>query len=182
MHSRIAELFEHLDRERATLDAAIATVPSALRSTPQAADRWSVAQVVQHLITVERRITGLVTLQIAGAKSAGIGREMDGAPILATIDTDKFIDRSTKLVFGGDPPSASIDADTGLRALDAARTEFKAAVLHGDGLDLSGVSAPHRAFGSLNMYEWIALVGSHMTRHAEQIREIGATLSAPKPS
>jgi len=179
MHPRIAELFEHLDRETVTLDAAVQSVPVKLRSTQPAPDRWSVAQVLQHLITVERRITGLVTLQIAGAKSTSIGKETDGSSILATMDANRFIDRTTKLVFGGEQPSPSVDAETGRRGLDAARAEFKAAVLQGDGLDLSGISAPHRAFGPLTMYEWIALVGWHMTRHADQIREIGTQVRAP---
>lgn len=178
MHPRIAELFALVDRGQATLEAAVDSVPAASRSIPQSADRWSVAQVIQHLNIVEGRITGLIAKLIAEGRASGLKPETDSSSIVATIDADRFVDRSSKLVFGGPPPDPSIDAATGLRTFAATRASFKAAVMEGDGLDLSAPSFEHRAFGPLSVYEWIALVGLHMERHAEQIREIGETVSA----
>lgn len=114
-------------------------------------------------------------MQLATAKDHGLGSERSSTPILSTIDVGRFADRSRKFVFGGDPPSASVDVDAGLRALAETRVAFKAAVMQGDGFDLSVPSAPHRAFGQLNLYEWIGFVGAHIARHADQIREIGQT-------
>jgi len=175
MHSRIAELLAYIDREQAALEAAVGSVPRARHSSAPADGRWSVAQIIQHLVLVERRVTGLITMQLATAKDHGLGSERSSTPILSTIDVGRFADRSRKFVFGGDPPSASVDVDAGLRALAETRVAFKAAVMQGDGFDLSVPSAPHRAFGQLNLYEWIGFVGAHIARHADQIREIGQT-------
>ncbi len=60
MHSRIAEALDYLDTERADLQAAVDLVPTKLRERAPASDRWSVAQVLQHLTLIESRIVPLV--------------------------------------------------------------------------------------------------------------------------
>lgn len=52
------------------------------------------------------------------------------------------------------------------------------AVLAADGLALGAVTAEHRFFGVLTVYQWVELVAAHERRHADQIREIGAALQA----
>jgi hypothetical protein len=39
------------------------------------------------------------------------------------------------------------------------------------------VVVPHPALGDQNLYQWIAFVGAHESRHAAQIREIAAALA-----
>jgi hypothetical protein len=53
-----------------------------------------------------------------------------------------------------------------------ARQEVVRVIRTGDGLALGAVSAPHPALGQFSGYEWIAFIGSHAARHAEQIREM----------
>ena len=53
----------------------------------------------------------------------------------------------------------------------AARRDLMAVIVTGDGLALGAVSAPHPALGSFSVYDWIAFVGAHAARHADQIRE-----------
>jgi hypothetical protein len=36
---------------------------------------------------------------------------------------------------------------------------------------------PHPALGVLDGYQWLAFVGTHELRHANQIREIGEALA-----
>ena len=52
-----------------------------------------------------------------------------------------------------------------------ARRELTAAIAAADGLALGRVSAPHPALGQFNGYDWIAFAGTHVARHAAQIRE-----------
>jgi hypothetical protein len=170
VHPRIAELFAHLDRERRTLDDAIGAVPAAVRATKPAPDRWSVTEIVEHLAVVEARIAAMIAKQIADAKTAGLGRETATASVMATFDANRVLDRSTRIA-STHLPTGTVPLNEGLAQLDVARTQLKAALIEGDGLDLTSVSAPHRAFGQLDMYQWAAFVGSHMARHADQIRE-----------
>jgi hypothetical protein len=171
MHPRIAELLEYLERQRRTLDAAIAAVPASARDTRPADERWSVAEIVEHLAEVERRIGGMIGKQIADAKAQGLAAESNSLSILATINSARILDRTRRIV-STTIPTGTIGTEEALRQLDAVREDLKAAVMQGDGFDLTAVSAPHRVFGQINMYEWIAFIGSHMARHAEQVREI----------
>jgi hypothetical protein len=54
----------------------------------------------------------------------------------------------------------------------ATRRALADVVARGDGLALGKVSAPHPALGSFNGYDWIAFVGAHAARHADQMREM----------
>jgi hypothetical protein len=55
MHPRTAELVDLLDRTRADLRRAVDAVPAPRRSDKPAADRWSVADVLEHLSSRARR-------------------------------------------------------------------------------------------------------------------------------
>jgi hypothetical protein len=171
MHPRIAELLEYLERQRRTLDAAIAAVPPSARDTRPAEERWSVAEIVEHLAEVERRIGGMIGKRIAEAKTNGLARESNSSSILATINSARVLDRTRQIV-STTIPTGTIGTEEALRQLDAVRADLTMAIMQGDGFDLTAVSAPHRVFGQINMYEWIAFIGSHMARHAEQVREI----------
>jgi hypothetical protein len=171
MHPRIAELLDYLERQRLTLNAAIAAVPASARDRRPAEGRWSVAEIVEHLADVERRIAGMIGKQITDAKAKGLARESNSASILATIDSARVLDR-TRPIVSTTIPTGTIGTEEALRQLDAVRADLTATVMQGDGLDLTAVSAPHRVFGQINMYEWIAFIGSHMARHAQQVREI----------
>src|SRR6266850_733005 len=56
MHPRIEEVLNYLDTERSALREAVELVPAAARNQSPGADRWSVAQVLQHLAGVENRV------------------------------------------------------------------------------------------------------------------------------
>ena len=49
MHPRLEEVLNYLDSERSALRDAVELVPARLRDQPPGPDRWSVAQVLQHL-------------------------------------------------------------------------------------------------------------------------------------
>ena len=55
-HPRIQELLNHLQRQHGGLLQAIDQVPPPLRDRRPALDRWSVADVMQHLALVEGRL------------------------------------------------------------------------------------------------------------------------------
>lgn len=73
-------------------------------------------------------------------------------------------------------PRPTAAADAAWAALDVSRRRLMAAVIAHDGLGTGGFVAPHPMFGPLDGYQWIAFVGSHEARQAEQIEEIAATL------
>lgn len=178
MHPRLIELFVYVDQEHADLKATVLTVPPHhLRESP-GPQRWSVAQVLEHLVLTERQVAGLLNRLLSRAAARGIPPETDERPILAVIDTRRITDRSIRTIAidALRPPGTLAPAES-IEALDAARIELEQAARIGSGLALAQITYPHPTLGTLNAYEWIAFVGAHMARHNEQIRETARLLS-----
>jgi hypothetical protein len=179
MHPRIEEVFAHLDKQRAALQSAVADVPAALRTRRPGKDRWSVAEVLEHLTLVESRIAKMLADRLAAARATGIGPETDESPVVPTIDVGRLLDRSTPITAseaalpGGDQaPDLSWDALTKQRA------GLLATIREADGLALGDVTIPHARLGNLNVYQWLVFLGAHEGRHALQIREAASELPA----
>lgn len=180
MHPRLDELFTRLDTERDALRAAIASVPPERRNLRPAPDRWSVAEILEHLTLVEHGLAGALSQTLAEARAAGtVGRERDTSPVLPTFDFAVILDRSRRIEAPARllPPGAR-DADAAWAALVAARAGFKTAMTAGDGLALGDVTYPHRFLGPLSIYGWLAFVAAHEARHVAQVREIAMSSTA----
>lgn len=179
MHSRIAEALDYLDSERADLQAAVELVPSELRERVPSPDRWSVAQVLQHLMMIESRIVPLVHKLVKGARAAGLGPETETSSILNIKHAAKIADRSFRVTAPEETvPPADVSAATAWKALEESRRALREAVTSADGLALSEVKYPHPVLGEINLYQWILFVGSHEVRHTAQIREIAERFSS----
>lgn len=179
MHPRIAETLEYLDNVRAQLREAVEAVQPNQRETPPGPDRWSVAQVLQHLGLIEKRITKLVNKKIAGARAEGLRAETDNSPILNRRHASKIADRSFRVTAPEEiRPEVDVDAATSWAELQQSREALRAALLSGDGLALAEIIHPHPVLGEINLYQWILFVGSHEARHVAQVREIADELKA----
>jgi hypothetical protein len=172
MHPRVAELLSHLDRERAGLRAAVDSIPVAARERRPAPERWSVAEILEHLALVERRLAHVITTALDGARAKGLRSESDETPVMGTMPLAAILDRSNKITAAAAViPAGEIDSGAAWQRLEAARDDFRSVVLAADGLALGDVIHPHPRLGTLNLYQWIGFVGSHEARHAAQIRE-----------
>jgi hypothetical protein len=160
-------LFDHLDRNHAALKAAVVAVPEAQQSVRPAPDRWSVAEVVQHLAILETRISKTLADKLAEARAAGLGPEHDVTPVIDPADLAMLLDRSRRAT-APDPaqPKPGVTTAAAMATLDGARARLRDVVLGGDGL----------ALGPLTFYRWVVFMGGHEARHTAQIREIAAAL------
>ena len=73
LHPRIEELIEFLAQHRRRVHEAVASVPAELRERKPAPDRWSVAEVIEHLAMIEQRVAALLTKRVTGARASGVG-------------------------------------------------------------------------------------------------------------
>jgi hypothetical protein len=177
MHPRIRELLDHLDVQRGYLRAAVDSVPPARREVAPAPGRWSVADVLEHLALLERRLTGLFSKRIAEARAAGLGAETQTDSVLASSDMVRLVDRTRRLTAPETVhPTAGLTAAAAWSALEESRVGLRAMIDGADGFALGEITHDHAAFGTLNLYQWIAFIGGHEARHADQIREIGQEL------
>jgi hypothetical protein len=177
MHPRTEEVLNYLDERRADLRAAVDTVPAELRDKQPGADRWSVAQVLDHLTIIDRRIAIGLRTWIAEAQAIGLGPETDTSSVLNTIPAERIVDRTRKVEAPAEiRPNTGVDAETAWAQLQKARGDLRAAFLTGDGQALAEVIKPHPVLGPINIYQWVLFSASHEARHTLQVREIGEAL------
>ena len=183
MHPRTQELIDYLGETRATLRGVVDDVPIEARERPPSPGRWSVAGVLEHLGIVETAVTMLLRERTAAARADGIPADDDVSSILATIDPGRTTDRRRRITTAPEmQPAMTMSVDEAWRALDETRRGVLEAVRLTDGLAIGTIVHPHPALGPLTLYEWIAFVGAHELRHAEQIREVARELGAAESS
>lgn len=181
MHPRSEEVLNYLDARRKELRDAIDSVPAQSRNTQPTANQWSVAQVLNHLTIIDKRIAAGVGKWIADAQANGLGHETETTSVTATIPNEKIVDRSRKVEAPEEiRPRTDVDAETAWNELEQARAKLRAAFLSGDGLALGEVVQPHPVLGPINVYQWMLFCASHEARHTLQIREIAEQLNAPQ--
>jgi hypothetical protein len=178
MHPRLQELFAYLNVRRNALREAVHAVPEALRGQPPEADRWSVADVLEHLVLVEGRFTTTLANRLAEARAEGLAEERQTGAIVGTFDQTGILDRSSKRQAPDVVRPQGLDWNTAWQRLEAARRSFLDIFLSADGLALADVAYVHPRLGSLNLYQWGVWMGAHEGRHTEQIREIAVTLNS----
>ena len=179
MHPRLQEVLNYLDLERAALSEAVELVPTELRNQQPGPDRWSVAQVLQHLVIIEKRIGVGLNRWVSDAVAGELGPELETSSVMNSLPLDLITDRTTRRTAPEEVrPSGDLDAASAWTALEQTRAALRAAVVPADGLALSEVIQPHPVLGPINLYQWLLFVGSHEARHTGQVREIAAELNA----
>ena len=172
--SPIAAVRDSLNVDRSTLRAAVDRVPAALRMRKPAVDRWSVAEVLEHLSIVEGRLVMMLGPLLAAAP-ANTGAAAGPTEALRTA----LRNRSNR-VSAPDPiqPTGAVNADEAWAALERTRAELLVLLDAAEGRDLTQVSRQHPVLGPLDGYQWLTSIGGHEERHAAQIVEIADALSS----
>jgi|SRR5690242_13431728 DinB family protein len=177
MHPHLEHVFARLDRSRAALRAAVEAVPAHSRSARPDPERWSAAEVVEHLSIVERTFGGWIDKALT-QRAEQLTRELaDRAALPAPIEA-RMADRvNRRNAPEAARPSGSVSCDDGLKHLESGHERLRSIVSAADGLALSEVTVDHPFFGSLTVYQWIELIAAHESRHTEQIKEIAVALA-----
>jgi len=178
MHPFISEVSARLTGARTALRAAVEAVPAAARTRRPAEDRWSVAEVLEHLSIVEGLFTQRVVTAIAEARQAGVGQERatERLPLPPDI-AGVLLDRVNRRNAPEPARPRGIGPDAAWAAVERSRATLLDALAAADGLALSEVKTSHPAFGTLTVYQMVELIAGHEMRHTAQIREIADHLA-----
>jgi len=178
MHPHLTQVFSRLDQARASLRASVDAIPVPLQQERPAPERWSAAEVLEHLSLVERLFTGRIADAIDAARSAGLSPEAAGrAPLPEVIET-RMADRvNTRNAPDPVKPTGTLDVPAAWAAVENGHQRLRTIVGGADGLALSQVTLDHPFFGTMTVYQWVELIAAHEGRHTEQIKEIGAAFS-----
>jgi uncharacterized damage-inducible protein DinB len=179
MHPHLADVFSRLDRSRGALAAAVESIAIPLRQQRPAPDRWSVAEVLEHLSLVERLIAGRIADAIAAARGQGLAPERaPRAPLPGAIES-RMADRTNRRnAPEAAIPTGTVDAAAAWQTIEDGHRRLQALVADADGLALGEVISEHPVFGPMTVYQWVELIAAHEGRHTEQIAETGRALAA----
>ncbi len=148
-----------------------------------APDRWSIAEVVEHVIFVQEIVAGPVRAQLAAAPAGPANRDCQ---LIDAVVVNQFPNRLTK--FPAPPIANPTGAYTLPEALD--RLARSSAVL-AEQLDSTPdlrqhaiPAAPLKAVSQgahelMDGYQWILAAHAHTERHTKQILEVKADANFP---
>ena len=179
MHRRLAELVEFLDATRATLLQKAEAIPADRFVQRPVPDRWSAAELLEHLSRVEASCSRVVAKMTAEARTNGVNAEQGESSVLGALDDRHVTDRSRRLEAPSIvAPEGGFTRDRAFEALAESRAQLRRAIAGADGIALGEVHFPHRVFGDLDLYQWILFVGQHEQRHIPQLDEIADQLGS----
>jgi hypothetical protein len=135
-------------------------------------ERWSIAEIVEHVIAFENFITRAITETMEGPaepekRSLAAAKDpwVNG---LANSRSTRFNAREAVRPVGKWPDTTELVSE--LRRIRARTIAFAGETQ----ADLRNHFFPHIAFGDLDCYQWLVVLGQHAERHALQIKEIKA--------
>jgi uncharacterized damage-inducible protein DinB len=167
---------KHLQETRENLLKSIADLSDAQWKFKAAPDRWSIAEVAEHIAVSESTILGLITDKIM--KGPTVAKDPAGPTdekVIAVI-TDRSQKAQAPEMLRPTNRYASREALTKDfmtsrdRTIDYVKTT---------GEDLRGHSAPHPAMKMIDGYQWVLLLSAHSARHTAQIEEVKASEGYP---
>jgi DinB superfamily len=135
------------------------------------AGAWSAAELVAHLMMVERAILGGADrITQKTPRRVSLLRRMH---LPLWLVESRLIRRKTPI-----PLDASLvgNKEEMLAELRGVRECTLAFMEETRGRDLSAYCWPHAFLGMLNVYQWFEMIGAHQVRHTKQIREVAARL------
>ncbi len=171
---RLEPILEKLARAQHHLLRAADSIPAEQWKTPPDRGGWCAAELVAHLIMVERAVIGKADRVLQKAPIQFSMLKKFHVP-LALVEA-RIIRRKTPIPLD---PDLVQEKETMLAVLREVRERTLAFLEETDGRDLSKYRWAHPALGSLDMYKWFQFIASHEVRHEKQLREISAGL--PKP-
>jgi len=181
MHTRLAELSEHLAAQRRLLLDVASSVSADRWQTRPMEGRWSIGEIFQHLHQVETSCAAVLAKRIAQAREHGRPAEQESSSVLGTLDHLRVSELDRKLEAPERAqPMENPDRETAERRLAQSRAALLAAMESGEGLALGEIRHTHLRFGELDLYQWCLFVAEHEKRHVTQLREVVAQL-APAP-
>ena len=170
-YNTVAEIYEAIDESRSRLLASVESLGAGQENFRPDPERWSIADIVEHLSLVEGQIARLFHVMLSKAEAAGAARaEGDAdAAFAAPVSIEHFDEalREKKLQApngacpGGQLPLADALArlHDSRAALHTLRPRLERIEEH------RGPAARAPRTDPIDIYQWLLFVGSHEDRH-----------------
>lgn len=164
----------HLEKTRDQLLEAVQQLSPEQWKFKQAAERWSVVEVVEHIAITENFLFNMVSEQVMKSPAGDPNRnvaEID-QKVLAAI-----ADRSTRATAGPEvSPSGRLTLQQAIDQFRSARARTLQFMKDTPGLRNHVMDSP---IGPLDAYQWLLFISAHSDRHLKQIEEVKADARFP---
>jgi hypothetical protein len=164
---RLEIILEKLAQVQQRLLRCADSVPAHQWKTPPARGGWCAAEVVAHLIMVERGVVGKADRVLQKVPKQFSLLKRFHLPI-ALVES-RIVRQKTPIPLD---PELVREKETMLAGLREVRERTLAFLEETRGRNLSDYRWPHPFLGSFNMYDWFQFVAAHEARHEKQMREI----------
>lgn len=169
---------ERFNMTKADFIEEISGLSEAQLNFKESPERWSVAEVAEHIITAEEAVLPLITekvLKAPVAEGKDNYRVKDQAVWMAVTNrSTKFTAPERVQPNGRFKTKADI-----LKGYNEARSKTLEFVKTTD-IDLRNKFADNPVMGMIDAYQWLIFLNAHNQRHLDQIREIKADPNFPK--
>lgn len=168
---------KHLAQTRQKFLDSIAGLSDAQWTFKAGPDRWSIAEVAEHIAISESTILQLIREKVMNAPAAPpeAARVPDEKVIASVVDrTERF--QAPEFLR---PTNRWSTRDALVKDFLAAReTTVNYAKTTTD--DMRAHAAPHPVLKTLDAYQWLLLLSAHTARHTAQIEEVKTSAGYPK--
>jgi len=135
---------------------------------------WSVAENVEHLVVVERRLVGAIEKLLQGSPDLEKQCSLTDEDLVRRVSTVVTPARAPEHAL----PTLRWPAESLTHEFESARSrtrEFATTT----SADLRRYFLRHFLFGELDGYQWLLLVGAHSKRHCAQAERVKASQEFP---
>ncbi len=167
----LAPILMKLGRAQTAFFRAADGIPAEQWKQRPSEDEWCAAEVVAHLVMVERAILGgadRITQKVP--RHVPFARRFH---LPMWLVESRVVRRKTPIPLDHE---LIADKEEMLAELRGARERTLAFISETERRDLSRYRWPHAFLGMLNVYDWLEMIAAHQQRHTKQIREIAARL------
>jgi hypothetical protein len=164
-------ILEKLARAQTSFFRAADVVPPEHWSVKPSANEWSPAELVAHLIMVERAVLGGADRITQKTPKRIPLRERFHLPMWLV--ESRLIRRKSPIPLD---PGLLGEKEEMLAELRGARERTLAFLDETEKRDLSAYCWQHAFLGMLNVYEWFEMIAAHELRHTKQMKEIAEHL------
>ncbi len=168
-YETIADIYSANSRIRERLADTLSSVTEDEAVELPDGEKWSIAQIVEHLALVEDGTSRICAKLLNSARSDGA--TSDGTFVLTRGFGEKAVEIDGIKVEAPERvhPTGNLSIPQSMERLKASTSAFDALRPDLEQFDLTAHKYPHPFFGGLTAAEWLVMVGWHEQRHNKQI-------------
>jgi hypothetical protein len=174
-----ATLVAMLEQGRKETEELVARAEGDLFTAKPAPDRWSVAEVLEHIGTSEQALFGMVQTALAGAPDPEAAQLLTAAPVADFAATIKSREKRFQAPAELQPKGGKSRDE--LLALYRTAHDSSLELVRTTQAAVAAYTAPSPA-GKLTVHHLLTLIAAHNLRHNQQIAEVLTQLAQPAAS